>query len=43
MAGMEAERLAELRSTIHEHLPCIPESRTLELLEDVLKGGGNGF
>jgi tRNA (cmo5U34)-methyltransferase len=33
MAGMEAERLAELRSKTHQHLPCIPESRTLELLE----------
>jgi tRNA (cmo5U34)-methyltransferase len=33
MAGMEAERLTELRTKTREHLPCIPESRTLELLE----------
>jgi len=32
MAGMGAERLAELRSKTHQYLPCIPESRTLELL-----------
>ncbi|MBW4550174.1 MAG: class I SAM-dependent methyltransferase [Aphanocapsa sp. GSE-SYN-MK-11-07L] len=33
MAGMEAERLAELRNKTLQDLPCIPESRTLELLE----------
>jgi tRNA (cmo5U34)-methyltransferase len=33
IAGMATERLAEMRDNIHQHLPCIPESRTLELLE----------
>jgi tRNA (cmo5U34)-methyltransferase len=33
MAGMVTERLAETRDKIHQHLPCIPEPRTLELLE----------
>jgi tRNA (cmo5U34)-methyltransferase len=33
MAGMATERLAETRDKIYQHLPCIPESRTLELLK----------
>ncbi|GAB4198718.1 MAG: class I SAM-dependent methyltransferase [Coleofasciculaceae cyanobacterium] len=32
LAGMEPERLTELACRVEQHLPCIPESRTLELL-----------
>lgn len=33
LAGMEPQRLTELASRVEQHLPCIPESRTLELLQ----------
>jgi len=32
MAGMESQRLTELVNRTWQHLPCIPEERTLELL-----------
>ncbi|NJM64784.1 MAG: class I SAM-dependent methyltransferase [Acaryochloris sp. RU_4_1] len=33
LAGMEPERVAELGNRTRQHLPCVPEARTLELLE----------
>ncbi|WNZ26129.1 class I SAM-dependent methyltransferase [Leptolyngbya sp. NK1-12] len=33
LAGMEPQRLTEFVNRMQQHLPCIPESRTLELLQ----------
>ncbi|MEG4812414.1 class I SAM-dependent methyltransferase [Microcoleus sp. F8-D3] len=33
LVGIEPERLKELASRVEQELPCIPESRTLELLQ----------
>lgn len=32
MAGMESQRLNEVANGVWQHIQCIPEERTLELL-----------